>query len=95
MVPTDIRQKAYSLDLGTWIENLDIWEGDLQRGREWTPGKWYLTDMRHTHNIASPKMLGYLDEDLPKTVYDRIVELGDDILEWVEDHFGSEDDVEE
>ena len=96
MVPTYIRQKAYALDLGTWIENLDIWEGNLQMGKQWNAATWYLTDMRHTHNIASPKMLGYLREDLSQAVHDRIVELGDEISDWVDDHFvEDENDPEE
>ena len=87
-VPDDIAQRAIKLlNAHDWIAKLNDWENKVEEGLHWTPANWYLTDMRYTHNLGSPKFQGYLTDDTPDELYDEIVELGDEIYDWIEDHF--------
>ena len=47
--------------------------------------------MRYTHNLASPQFQGYITDDIQSGLYDSYIELGDEIYDWIEDHFEGED----
>ena len=85
-----IVKRAKELGCEEWIETLNNFE-DRLNNEEPSPSNWYLTDLRHLYNLASPHRNGYMDDSMPIARYDALVELGDDIIMWLEDVTGWEE----
>ena len=88
---TEIRIRAAELDVPEWAERIVHWRRQLDRGEEWTTWGWYLTDLRHTHNIASPGFQGYLKPGITPEREEQLVLLGDMIHDYIEDIFEQDD----
>lgn len=98
----EIKQKAAELGVKEWADKVEEWHNAVVGGDDIKyPSRWYLTDIRHTHNLASAQWQGYLrkwDHSLNQYVpvrgerEDAILELEDMIFDYVEDHFQGEGD---
>ena len=85
----ELRERMDKAGLGKWADELEEWEGGViaDAGNP-LPGRWYLTDLRHLHNLGSPVFLGHVTrEESEKPEVERIIE---DVHYWIEDHFEGE-----
>ena len=92
---TDIRIQAAELDVPEWAEKIAKWRARLDQGEEWTTWGWYLTDMRYTHNLGSPRFQGYLTPGISPEREEQLVLLGDMIYDYIEDIFEQPGEDEE
>ena len=86
----EIKAMATELRVPQWAEKIEEWDQSVARGEEWTPGTWYITDLRHLHNLASPEWQGYITPAIPYRRRDQLNELSDLIQHYIDDHFEDE-----
>ena len=97
----ELRNQAADIgrDLLPWIDTLDEWRASLTADIDNPlPARWYLTDLRHLHNLGSAQWQGFLPRGEPETPNERtnaILNLEISVQDWLEDHFVSEDEETE
>ena len=92
-VPIEIQEKINALGVGDWVYTLNRWEEAVDSNMSSrVAGMWYITDMRHLANLASPNMQGYITDDTPQEKQDALIELGWDIYDWIEEKLEIEED---
>ena len=88
---TEISERASELGVTEWADEVKDWSGSVLGGAHvLSPAAWYLTDMRHEANLASPRMQGLVDDETPMEREDALNELGDMISDFIEAHHEDE-----
>ena len=83
----EIKATATELRIPQWAEQIEEWHQRVARGEEWIPAKWYLTDLRHLHNLTSPQWQGYITPETPPKRTDQMNHLSDLIQDYIDSHF--------
>ena len=88
-LPLNIRKKLVDYGAIDWLEKLLNWEIRIENSDYIT--NWYDHDMRTTHNLGSSRWQGLLNDDTPYDLENNILQLEDDIVDWINDHFVGDD----
>lgn len=87
----EIHVMARELHVTDWSASVVRWHRALYSPSADMPSQWYLTDMRHLHNLSDPNRQDCVTEDMLQTDPDALYALADLINDFVEDHFCNDD----
>ena len=86
----ELKAQAECKGLLPWYEMVNEWVGNLEAGNDATAWGWFLTDIRHLHNVHNGYGLECADlhSEANAERFDEISEFSDYVGDFIEDVLG-------